>query len=80
MAEKEHSLLECEPGTSYRLLRFAGGPLFEQRLTNMGLRPGKVITKLHSHLFGGPVTIMIDSTHLAIGKSMAKRIVVEPCA
>lgn len=47
------------------------------RLSALGIRPGKRITKVSSMLMRGPVTIQSGQTQLAVGFGMAGRIIVE---
>lgn len=54
-----------------------GGESAESRLHSLGIRPGKKITKIGSHFWRGPVTVMIDKTKVAIGHGMAHKIMVE---
>ena len=77
MSNEEQTLLSCPAGVAVRVVRLAGGEHFRLRLKNLGLVEGKVLTKVHSHPFGGPVTVRLQQTQLAIGHGMAKRIFVE---
>ncbi|TET27026.1 MAG: ferrous iron transport protein A, partial [Dehalococcoidia bacterium] len=54
-----------------------GGYGMVNRLSALGIRPGKRITKVSSMLMRGPVTIQVDRAQVAIGFGMAKRIIVE---
>ncbi len=47
------------------------------RLSALGIRPGKRITKVGSMLMRGPVTIQVDRAQVAVGFGMASRIIVE---
>jgi len=64
-------------GQSGRVVRIDGGMGLVSRLSAMGIRPGRKITKLSSMLMRGPVTVQAGSTRLAIGFGMASRIIVE---
>ncbi|MCF7854612.1 MAG: ferrous iron transport protein A [Candidatus Pacebacteria bacterium] len=77
MDTEEQTLLSCPAGVPVKVLRVAGGAGFHLRLKNLGLVEGKTLTKVHSHPFGGPVTVRLQHTQLAIGHGMAKRIYVE---
>ena len=48
-----------------------------RRLEALGVRPGKTIKKTGSHFWGGPITIIVGSTKIAIGRGMAEKIMVE---
>jgi ferrous iron transport protein A len=54
-----------------------GGHGARSRLAALGIRPGKKITKLSSHFWRGPVTVLVDKTKVAIGHGMAQKIIVE---
>lgn len=54
-----------------------GGHNLIQRLQNLGIRPGKEITKTGSHFWRGPVTVQIDRTEIALGFGMAAKVLVE---
>jgi ferrous iron transport protein A len=54
-----------------------GGHGVQSRLAALGIRPGKKITKISSHFWRGPVTVLVDKTKVAIGHGMALKIVVE---
>lgn len=47
------------------------------RLSALGIRPGKRVTKVSSMFMRGPVTIQVGNAQVAIGFGMAKRILVE---
>jgi ferrous iron transport protein A len=48
-----------------------------QKLDALGLRLGVVVTKVSSQFLGGPVTLRVGNTQIAIGRRVAKRIIVE---
>ncbi len=54
-----------------------GGHGLVNRLSALGIMPGKRITKISSTLMRGPVTVEVDRVQLAIGFGMASRIVVQ---
>jgi ferrous iron transport protein A len=53
-----------------------GGRGLVNRLSALGIIPGKRITKISSALMRGPVTVEVDRVRIAIGFGMASRIVV----
>jgi len=71
------TLLTCDSGKPYRVIALAGGQHFQLRLRNLGLAEGKLVVKTAKHPFGGPVTIRVEQTELALGHGMAERIVLE---
>jgi ferrous iron transport protein A len=54
-----------------------GGPGLVRRLDVLGIRPGRRVTKVSSTLFHGPITLGVDSSRVAVGFGMAKRIIVK---
>jgi Fe2+ transport system protein FeoA len=54
-----------------------GGHGLANRLSALGIMPGKRITKISSTLMRGPVTVEIDRARVAIGFGMASRILVQ---
>jgi DtxR family Mn-dependent transcriptional regulator len=53
------------------------GRIFEKRLMDMGLTPGTKVTVVKSAPFHGPLEILVRGSRLALGRGMAKRILVE---
>jgi len=51
-----------------------GGQSVLRRLEALGIRKGKKITKISSHFWRGPVTILAGKTKIAIGHGMAQKI------
>jgi len=64
-------------GQSGRVVEVQGGHGLVNRLSAMGIRPGKKITKISSMLMRGPVTVQASRTKLAVGFGMANKIIVE---
>ncbi|MFC1981831.1 ferrous iron transport protein A [Chloroflexota bacterium] len=71
------TLRQMGTGQSGKVVELQGGRGLINRLSAMGIRPGKKITKISSMLMRGPVTIQSGHTRLAIGFGMASKIIVE---
>jgi len=71
------TLRHMQSGQSGRVVQIQGGHGLVNRLSALGIRPGKRITKVSSMLMRGPVTIKSGNTQIAIGFGMANRIIVE---
>ncbi|MBS3763428.1 MAG: ferrous iron transport protein A [Candidatus Brocadiia bacterium] len=69
---------KLQPGQSASVHRVNGGRGVLRRLEAMGVRPGKLITKVSSQFMGGPITVMIDGRYVAMGRGMAAKVTVEP--
>ena len=74
---KQMSLVRMQTGQSGAVVQIQGGHGMVNRLSALGIRPGKRITKVSSMLMRGPVTIQVDRAQVAIGFGMARRIIVE---
>ena len=74
---KQVNLSQMYSGQSGKVVEIDGGVGLASRLSAMGIRPGRKITKLSSMLMRGPVTVQQGSTRLAIGFGMARKILVE---
>ena len=64
------TLAEMKTGQTGTVVGVLGGH-------GLGIRPGKKVTKLSSTLFHGPVILRADSTQVAVGFGMARKIIVE---
>ena len=71
------TLRQMRSGQSGRVVQIDGGAGLANRLSALGLRPGKKVTKVSSMLMRGPVTVQIGTMRVAIGFGMAGKIVVE---
>jgi len=75
--EKLVTLRQMNSGQSGKVVQVQGGHGMVNRLSALGIRPGKRITKVSSMLMRGPVTIQSGHTQLALGFGMANKIIVE---
>ncbi|MFW5996711.1 MAG: FeoA family protein [Verrucomicrobiota bacterium] len=72
------TLLKCPSGLPVRITGYSGGHGLQNRLCNLGLNQGQVVTKVHRQPFGGPVTVRMKSgAVIAVGRGMADHIIVE---
>jgi len=55
-----------------------GGLNLSEKLTAMGIRPGKLITRFCSMYMRGPITIRIDNVQVSLGRGIADKILVVP--
>ena len=74
---KQITLTRMQAGQSGTVVQIQGGHGMVNRLSALGIRPGKRITKVSSMVMRGPITIQVDRTQVAIGFGMARRIIVE---
>jgi len=73
---RQVGLTQMVAGQSGIVAEIRGGYGFVNRLSAMGVRPGKRITKLSSIFMRGPVIIQVDRAEMALGFGMARRIIV----
>ena len=74
---KQITLARMQTGQSGVVVQIQGGHGLVNRLSALGIRPGKRITKVGSMFMRGPVTIQVDRAQVAIGFGMANRVIVE---
>ena len=70
-------LTKMQTGESGTVVSLEGGTDFIQRLQNLGIRPGKKITKVSAHFWRGPITVRVGRTNAALGFGMASRVMIE---
>ena len=75
--KKQLTLNQLKAGQTGMVVQIIGGRGLITRLTAMGIRPGKKITKVSALLFKGPVTLRLDGAQIALGFGMANKIMVE---
>ena len=68
-------LTKLTTGRIVRVAEIEGGARVGRRLTEMGIRPG-VVAEVFSG-GRGPVILSLDGCRLALGRGMAKRVLVE---
>ena len=74
---KEMLLTELKEKQTAVVKDIRGGVGMVRRLEALGIRQGRKITKISAHFWGGPVTVLVEKTKIAIGHGMARKIVVE---
>ena len=78
MSDSEQiTLRQMQAGQSGIVAQIQGGHGLINRLSALGIRPGKKITKVGSMFMRGPVTVQLDSTQVAIGFGMANKVIVK---
>ena len=75
---KQVTLNQMLAGQSGKVVQIQSGHGLINRLSALGIRPGKKITKISSMFMRGPVTVQIGTAQIAIGYGMANKIIVEP--
>ncbi|MCX7750867.1 MAG: ferrous iron transport protein A [Candidatus Bipolaricaulota bacterium] len=72
----DRPLADLPPGAEGVLVRIHGGPGTALRLRRLGLRPGARVRALASGPFGGPVLVDVNGCRVAIGRGLARRVLV----
>ena len=75
--DEQLTLAQMRTGQTGTVVEVLGGHGLIRRLDALGIRPGKKVTKLSSALFRGPIILRADSTQVAVGFGMARKIIVE---
>ncbi|TRZ78269.1 MAG: ferrous iron transport protein A [Deltaproteobacteria bacterium] len=72
------SLSKMKDGQQATVSSVEGGGSLAEKLTSMGIRPGKLITRFCSMYLRGPITIRVDNVQLSLGRGIADKILVIP--
>ncbi len=75
---KKIFLTQIKANSKAKVIDILGGVNLQNRLMNMGVHKGKEITKLSHIGLRGPVVIKTGRTILALGHSIAAKIMVGP--
>jgi ferrous iron transport protein A len=73
----ERYLTDLDSGEQGIITALEGGWGMQERLRSMGLAEGQRIAKLSALALGGPIVVMVNRTQIAIGRGMARRILVK---
>lgn len=71
------TLNQLEQGQSGKVISLSGGIGLADKLNALGIRVGKEITKVSNSFIGGPVTVQVGNSKVAIGYRMAAKIIVQ---
>ena len=74
---KKTSLVQMKGNSKGRVAEILGGSNLQSKLMNLGVYKGKEITKLSHIGLKGPVVIKSGRTILALGHSIAGRVIIE---
>ena len=67
-----------QTGDRARVVEVHGGRGLQRRLAHMGVHPGDIITISQSGIFRGPLLIEIHGFQIALGRGVARRVIVAP--
>lgn len=74
---KKISLVYIKSNEKVKILEISGGSNLESKLLSMGVYKGKEVTKLSHIGLRGPVVIRSGRSILALGHSVAAKVIVE---
>lgn len=75
--KQEVSLSSLKVGQSGIVTRIQGGQGIINRLSALGIRSGRKVTKISSMFMRGPVTVQVGNSQIAIGFGMANKVMIE---
>ena len=64
-------------GKKVKVIDISGGWGIRQRLGGLGIHPGDIITVKRSAIMRGPILISVHGNQVALGRGVARRVVVE---
>jgi Fe2+ transport system protein FeoA len=67
---------QAEEKKPYKIIEVAEGRLIKLKLTSMGIYPEVIVRIIKNDKFG-PVILAIRSSRVSLGRSLAKKIIVE---
>ncbi|QAA75976.1 MAG: hypothetical protein BIP78_0208 [Candidatus Bipolaricaulis sibiricus] len=70
-------LASLSPGQVGRLVAVHGGHGSLMRLRRLGLRPGAQVRAVATGRWGGPVLVEVNGCRVALGRGLARRILVQ---
>jgi len=70
-------LLDVKPGVWVNVVGFDGGEKLQQRLLQHGLYPGDRARILRAAPMRGPLLVEVSGREIAVGRSVAQKIMVE---
>ena len=71
------TLTKLKKGKSAKVVEVAGGKQVSHRLSSLGLRVGVSVSKISDFALKGPVAVKVGSTTIALGHTMAEKVMVE---
>ncbi len=72
------TLEQAALGLPVRVSNIDGGHEVRSRLATMGLLPGVILSVLRRGPLGGPVLIEVGGSRIALGRGVARKVLVEP--
>jgi ferrous iron transport protein A len=70
------TLDRADMGQTLRVVEIQGGWGIRQRLNRLGIHPGDKIVVRRSGIMGGPILVQVHGTEVAVGRGMARKVLV----
>jgi len=71
------NLSELSNGKKAKIVGLNGGHGLRRKLRTIGIREGKLVKIVTTQPIGGPIVIDIEGEQVAIGRGMARKIMIE---
>ena len=71
------TLDSIKPGQKARVIEVQGGWGLRQKLSELGILPSQVITIANASAWRGPVLVEVNSNEVALGRGVARKVLVE---
>lgn len=71
------TLAQVQENNKAKVIDIQGGQRIRQRLGQMGIHPGDIVTILRYGALRGPILIEIHGSQVALGRGIASKILVE---
>jgi ferrous iron transport protein A len=71
------TLAQVHENNKAKVIDIQGGQRMRQRLGEMGIHPGDIVTILRYGALRGPILIEIHGSQVALGRGIASKILVE---
>lgn len=75
--QESMSLAHLGIGKKARVVDMQGGWSSHKRLLSMGVGPGANVEMISVHPLHGPVVIKVEGSQMAIGRGLAKKVMVD---
>jgi ferrous iron transport protein A len=77
MVTRNQCLLEMKSGIKAKIHQFIGGPKVQEKLEQYGIFPGDTVEVVRIAPFSGPVLLSINGREIALGRTIAAKILIE---
>ena len=72
------TLEQLNPGDRARVVGIHGGRGLRRHLEQVGIHPGDILSLESLSAFRGPILIEVHGSRIALGRGVARKVIVEP--